>query len=396
MLHLWVPLLAHVPTYVGGVENCFTPPRVHTTSQVFYVRGSGGLELHLNSNTDPFDIDGGEIIDVDAVFAQAYDQSTFSLYIGCGGCVASQDPIVIAPLQLSGYEPGEVEPFTQTAYRSVFAKAERKFNSSELDGCGEAHFTIRLLDRMNRTDGLPVVWGAVIGIGETFTFLELLEFPIYVLRNHGDTWNGLGWTWLVSFFVLAPLLMAATRYTVRCFGGELPALNISFGVVDGKLAGKDESYVREWFYELALLAFTGTMIEEFMHLVYAQSKAHWNYAFWVGLFGVILFANGLPIYQVLTSWTAIDYRPGINRCCGDGYWACSANPWWAPFEILFGFSYLLLFGAGFYVGPGAIMIAGILRCYELTSGSGPMRTRIQVPPADKPLDSQTELPRLFF
>lgn len=42
-LALWVPLLAHVPTYEGGVENCFTPPHTHTISQAIYLKGSGGV-----------------------------------------------------------------------------------------------------------------------------------------------------------------------------------------------------------------------------------------------------------------------------------------------------------------------------------------------------------------
>lgn len=40
-----VPLFAHVPTYDGAVENCFSPPRVHTTSQAIYLKGSGGIRF---------------------------------------------------------------------------------------------------------------------------------------------------------------------------------------------------------------------------------------------------------------------------------------------------------------------------------------------------------------
>jgi hypothetical protein len=104
---------AHVPTYGVGADGCFSPPHHHTTSQVIYLKGSGGAEIHLESLTKPFDIIGGEIIDVDAVFKEEYDQSTYSLYIGCGGCVWSVDPVVVPPIALDGYEHGEVEPFTQ-------------------------------------------------------------------------------------------------------------------------------------------------------------------------------------------------------------------------------------------------------------------------------------------
>ena len=73
---------AHVPTYGGGTQNCVRPPHHHSISQVIYLKGSGGLELHLDSLTSPIDIAGGEILDVDAVFKDEVDQSTYSLYIG--------------------------------------------------------------------------------------------------------------------------------------------------------------------------------------------------------------------------------------------------------------------------------------------------------------------------
>ena len=73
---------AHVPTYGGGVEGCYTPPHHHDISQVIYIKGSGGLEIHTESLTSPIDIAGGEILDVDAVFRDEVDQSTYSLYIG--------------------------------------------------------------------------------------------------------------------------------------------------------------------------------------------------------------------------------------------------------------------------------------------------------------------------
>ena len=192
---LWVA--SHVPTYSGGTENCFSPPHTHTTSQAIYLKSSGGLEIHFTSTTSPFDMPGGEMIDFDAVFKKEYDQTTYSLYVGCGGCVASADPIVIPPMQLSGYQHGDFEPFTQTAYFSVFPKSHRKFNSSELLYCDQGHWGIRLVDHHNRSNGEELLWTAVVGLGETFTFTELISFPIYILRNHGDTWNNMGYTCLL-------------------------------------------------------------------------------------------------------------------------------------------------------------------------------------------------------
>lgn len=157
---------AHVPTYGSGSDGCFSPPHHHTTSQVMYIKGSGGLEIHFPSHDDPFDQRGGELIDFDAVFKEKFDQSTFSLFVGCGGCVFSVDPIVIPPVQLNGYEHGELEPFTQQSYFSVFPKSQRKFNSSELLYCDQGHFGIFVKDYHNRSDGSELVWGAVIGLGE--------------------------------------------------------------------------------------------------------------------------------------------------------------------------------------------------------------------------------------
>ena len=182
MLSLLLSVVSHVPTYSGCNMNCCTPPKHHSISQVIYLKGSGGLEIHVDSLTSPFDIAGGEIIDFDAVFRDEIDQSTYSLYVGCGGCVPG-DPIVIPEAQLSGYEVADLEPFTQTIYRSVYEKGpQRAFNASLLhpDVCPEKHFTVRLVDHGNRSDGKPIVWGAVVGLGEQFTFLEIVEFPTYV------------------------------------------------------------------------------------------------------------------------------------------------------------------------------------------------------------------------
>jgi hypothetical protein len=54
---------------------------------------------------------------------------------------------VIEPVQLSGYEPAVIEPFTQTRYSSVLPAAARKYNASGIhpDVCRQKHFTIRLV-----------------------------------------------------------------------------------------------------------------------------------------------------------------------------------------------------------------------------------------------------------
>lgn len=337
---------AHVPTYGGCVENCCTPPHHHTTSQVIYLQGSGGLEIHLESETSPFNTLDSEIIDVDVVFRDPIDPSTYSLYIGCGGCVASEDLIVIPPVHVSEYEPAELEPFTQMLYHSIFPKDERKYNTSglRLDACPEKHFTIRLRDHGNRTDDTPIVWGPVIGLGESFTFVELLSFPLFILWNHGEVWNGYGWTWWLWLFVGAPLIINAVRELLRCRGVR---------VLD-PWPWTHRLNLREPFYELALVGFTAAAFEELTHLVYAQVGAPMGYGFWVGLFGVILFAQGVPIVFVCVVWTGLR----------NPTW-CIANPWWAPLEIVTGFSLFFLLGAGFFLGPSAIVLAGGIRLGEL-------------------------------
>lgn len=343
MFLLCLSLVGHVPTYDGCSDRCCTPPHHHDVSQVIYVRGSGGLEIHLDSMTSPIDIVGGEILDVDAVFKYEYDQSTYSLYLGCGGCVGSVDPIVIPPMVLHGYEPGEVEPFTQTAYRSVFPKAQRKFNSSALAQCDQNHFTIRVVDYHNRTDGSALIWGAVIGLGESFTVQELISFPVYVLRNHGDVWNGHSWT----YWLILPLTLLGWWFdramARRCFGW------MWVSPFDEAVSRKP----RAWLYDLAIVAFLASALEMLVHLCIAQSNAAWGYQFWVGLVGVILIAHGLPLLITFFSFQSL-YHPE---------WTIAAA-WWAPIELAAAFGYLFFFGAGFFVGPLLIACAALVRLLE--------------------------------
>ena len=334
---------AHVPTYGGCTSGCCTPPHAHTTSQVIYVKGSGGLEVHIDSLTKPFDISGGEIIDVDAVFKHEYDPSTYDLYIGCGGCVPDVDPFVTAPIRPLAYEPGVVEPFTQTFYRSVFKKANRKFNTSLLADCQEGHFSIRVRDYGNRTDGAPLIWGAVIGLAESFTFEELLSFPIFVLKNHGSVWNGLEWTVYVTF------LVAWLGYWLdRWLAKRLCGIKL-LSPFDASMVGRP----RAWLYDLALIAFLWAALEMFVHLCYAQSHAEYGHEFGVGLIGVILIGNGFPAVITAVTWWGM-YHPD---------WVI-ASPAWIPLEMASAFSYLFFFGAGFFLGPIAVFLAAVARTVE--------------------------------
>jgi len=387
MSHL-LALLAvqHVPTYGGAVENCFTPPRVHTTSQVIYVKGSGGLEIHCSADDCPFG--WNETLDVDAVFRDEVDQSTYSLFIGCGGCVATADPIVIAPVQLNGYQPAVIEPFTQTRYSSVFPKHLRKYNASGIHPsvCDQGHITIRLVDFMNRTGEheAAIVWGAVIGLAETFTFEELMLFPVFVLRNHGDTWNEQGWTFWATLFIFAPLTIMLWRSCLTSCGfSVLRSMPVTMKFEKGRrrpvVLWRPEN-PRVALYEIAVIAFVAVMLEEFIHLNIAAQGVEPGSEYWVGLLVVILFSNGLPLWQVLTSWGAIEYKrpdPDLRLLgnCRHRYWTCAGSSLWAPWEFLFGFSYFLLFGSGFYLGPTMICLAALVRMGELSRRGKPERAR---------------------
>ena len=347
LLLLHTHCTAHVPTYNGDGchSGCCTPPHHHTTSQVIYLEGTGGLEIHTTSTTTPFNMLESDIVDFDAVFAAPYDTSTYALFVGCGGCLPYVDDPPPIPSSRVHYQSPELEPFTQTTYWSAFPSDNRKFDTSVLINCTQAHFSVRLIDFANRTDGSQIRWGAVVGLGESFTFTELLSFPLFVLRNHGDQWNNLGWTyWLI--LVLATPVWWLLRSSVRaCFGWKW-------------LSPFDERMYREpraWLYEFALVAFGAAAAEMLVHLIYAQARASWGYQFWVSLFGVVLFANGFPVAITMVTWWGLYHR--ADR------W-CIAAWWWAPVELASAFSYLFLFGAGFYVGPLLVFVAGCIRLLD--------------------------------
>jgi hypothetical protein len=263
------------------------------------------------------------------------------------------------------------------------------------------------VDYMNRTNGEPVVWGAVIGLGETFTFEELMLFPMFVLRNHGDTWNEHPWTWWLSLFVFAPLLVAVVRWALRrCGVAVLESMPVTMEREEGarmRTLYWQRENPREALYELAVIAFVAVMLEEFIHLnIAAQGTDAGDYGYWVGLVAVILLANGLPLWQVLTAWAAMRNRKeepegGCWARFRYNYWTCCASPWWAPLELLSGFSYFLLFGAGFYVGPTLICLAALLRLGELRTRKRPKlaRTRYKATPVPPFAEAQS-LPPGFF
>ena len=349
MLIFWSMSVTHVPTYGTCANNCCVPPRIHTISQVIYLQGEGGLELHIDSDTSPFNIANAEIINADAVFRDEIDQSTYDLYIGCGGCGSNDALLPQSKISLFGYQPLEIEPFTQTAYRSVFPKNERTFNSKNLESlqCPGRHFTIRLIDYKNRTDSSDIIWGPVIGLDESFTLVELLEFPLYILRNHGYMWNDLGYTYWIWLFIGTPLIINLCRSLLFILCRSKYRILTPF---------RQNVQAREILYEFAIIGFSAAGFEELTHLLYVQIGNPVGYGLYVGLFVIIIFTQGISLLFTCVVWNSMYHRKD--------HWIIS-NPLWAPLEIATGFSFLFLFGAGFYVGPVAIMIAGVVRLTEL-------------------------------
>lgn len=347
-------MMTHVPTYCS--TSCCTPPHDHTISQITYLKGSGGIEIPIKTDTMPFDTANGEMIDFDAVFRDDVDLTTFDLYIGCGRCneTGVNATIPSPSVSLGAYQDPEFEPFTQTAYRSLFAKENRTFNSSLLSAaeCPEKYFTIYLVDYDNRTDKTPIVWGPVIGLKEEFTFMEILQFPIFVLRNHGSDWNEVG----ITYWILLGLGLATAVFWVawKCFRKTL--------------AQSKTLRVRYGLYHLALVGFGAAGIEQLIHLVIAHSSVAISGPFYIGVFLVILLAQGFPALLTVCIWHSATRLEGEGR----GALACLASPRWAPLEILSGLSFFFLLGSGFYIGPAALTLAGIVRCTEFCSGASQM------------------------
>ena len=354
----------HVPTYGTGLDNCFTPPEPHTTSQAIYLKGSGGLEIHYNETTGaPFDFDTK--IDFDVVFKEKYPQDSYAVYVGCGGCVWPLDPVTNRiPAVLDNYQPKSVEPFTQTAYYSVFKEGEnRKFDTNMLRAqhCNTSHFSVRLVDFHNRSnpDHEPLIWSAVVGKAEVFTLTQWISFPTFILRNHGDAWNQLGWTYAIVLPTVL-LLFWSTRWLIERARGQGFALNVFHP--DMVLLP------RAWCSELAIVAFFAAGVEEFVHLTYALAGAPVSWfggAF--GYLGVIFFANGLPILVQFWIWrTTIHAKNEELR--NENEMSRWAKPLFWPFQLALGVGWLFFLGAGFYVGPAFVLIDALLRGVEWKTG----------------------------
>lgn len=185
----------------------------------------------------------------------------------------------------------------------------------------------------------------MIGLGETFTPLELISFPSYVLMNHAGVWNQLGWTWWLILPLSVPLWWSL-RVGVRwAFGWRwLSPFDLSMTLNP-----------RAWLYDLSLIAFLAATLEQLVHLFYAQSFVPVGAQFAVG-FLVILLSNGLPACITCIVWWGMYHI--------DEGWTIS-NAWWWVLEIITAASWLFFFGAGFYLAPLFLAVASIFRAFEL-------------------------------
>ena len=392
MLLLLCAVDVHVPTYTDKCDNnCCHPAHDHTTSQVVYLKGDGGLEM------DKFDLktDGdGEIIDYDVVFKRDYDTTTYDVYVGCGGCASGSevDELLIPALPKQKYQPAKLEPFTQTAYFPLLPQGQYDTRQLAPSLCESDHWSIRIVDYGNRTKSghETLVWGAVLGCDgiecEKFTLVELLSFPIYVLRNHGEVWNDEGWTFPLIIIIATPFLvfivwLRDSRVLKRCVVSQLKAFDKSS--TERRWDDTDMRWVFSWrcfFYAVATWALVVDLVETLVHFAIAVSYMSNADGRGYGLFGFVIgFGKLVPILLVSLIWNWHRVVPELawrtffrdpnrcGKCCtlyrGLGFY----SPFWAhgcwsvielPFIGIAGFVWL---GAGFFVFPVAITFAGLIR-----------------------------------
>lgn len=311
-----VLILSHVPSY-NCVDNCCVPPHSYETSQVFYLKGQGGLELHI----DDFGRED-KILDIDVVFRDSINKSSYKLYIGCGGCMPS-DPILSEPEDNIVYQKTVLEPFTQTYYKSALPNYLKKFNTTLLKNCSSKHFTIRIVSKED------FFWGPVIGLGESFTFSEILSFPIYIRRLHGSYWNENGhyWFW---FFIISPLIFVLFT-------------PLYFNFSKQKIKDVNVSLVNTC-YEFAILGFLSAFFDKFQHLVMSQMKAEFGSEFWIGLILVVI----VPEVTGLTLSIIFLVRKSLSFM----------------WSLISGLGLLFVFGAGYFIGPGFLVLASIVKFVE--------------------------------
>ena len=143
MIAFFAVFVHHVPSYSAD-HNCHHLPHGPTTSQVAYLRGSGGVEYDLH------EVMNEPVFDFNFVFRNEVDTSTISLYVGCGGCASERpfhwDEPLSLPLDTPAYyHPAKFESFTQHAYYELLPEYTRKLYTETLANCTSHHASVRLI-----------------------------------------------------------------------------------------------------------------------------------------------------------------------------------------------------------------------------------------------------------
>ena len=168
MIAFFAAFVGHVPKYDGCDHNCCHFPHDAETSQVAYLKGSGGIEYDIH------ELEGKAYVDYNIVFKKPYDPSLYSIYAGCGGCASKMpfhwdEPLTLPLATRTTYHSPKLEAFTQHSYYEVLPRTldadgddrAPQFNTSALSNCSSKHFSVRLIVHDNATE--DIVWGAVVG-----------------------------------------------------------------------------------------------------------------------------------------------------------------------------------------------------------------------------------------
>lgn len=409
MIALFAVFVGHVPKYDGCDHNCCHFPHDAETSQVAYLKGSGGIEF------DVHELEGKAHVDYNVVFRKPYDTSTFSVYAGCGGCASEMpfhwdEPLTLPLATRATYYSPKLEAFTQHSYYEVLPRPldadgdddrSPQFNTSALSNCSSKHFSVRLIVHDNATE--DIVYGVVVGCEglscEKFTLLEYMSFPIYVIRNHGPVWNDATWT-LVLIALAVPWVMA---FVLWWWHGGWLVFHVPVGVAFprqlasmqfpethwAKLRGVCWAWsVRCVLYAVATYAIVVDLLETFAHFLIAArdvptgDAGYQMFSFWYALKIVYLLCVALPWF-----WA----REVPEKLWREGRWECAcgwfqgigpfspvwAQGFWSLLDLPIALSALLT-GAGFYVYPVAATIAATLRFADWVRGE-----RTPPPPCDR-------------
>ena len=232
---------------------------------------------------------------------------------------------------------------------------------------------------------------------ERFTFMELFLFPLYVRRTHESHWNDAGYTLPIIGIVVVVLYALGLWFF---FGKSWLAVYEPVAILPPQkiwelLRSYETAYnpyfrdlpcvawkpsLRAGIYAIVVCAIVIDIFESVTHAfiaLHALNKASQPYeARGVGLFlGIVLgFGKILPLILVALvwrfhraipefTWRTYAFKCAWNKWTGLGWyspiWAHGA---WSIVEIVFlGATGLVWLGAGFWVFPFGMLIAGTFR-----------------------------------